>query len=82
MRIVTHTENSQNRGSAKNASSKFIGVSYKKATNKWTACIRVNSKLIHLGNFINENDAAKIRDIATKKYFGEFGKLNFTHTVE
>jgi len=33
-------------------------------------------KNIHLGTFINEIDAAKTRDIATKKYFGEHGKLN------
>ena len=41
---------------------------------KWKASIRVN-KNIHLGTFINEIDAAKGRGIATKKYFGENGKL-------
>lgn len=44
---------------------------------KWKASIRVNNKNIHLGTFINEIDAAKARDIATKEYFKEHGKLNF-----
>jgi hypothetical protein len=27
--------------------------------------------------YTNEIEAAKARDIATKKYFGEYGNLNF-----
>lgn len=73
LRIVTLKQNNQNKSSSKNSSSKYIGVSYDKINNKWRASIKSKN----LGLFINENDAAITRDNATKKYFGEFGNLNF-----
>lgn len=77
LRVVTIKQNSQNRSSSKNSTSKYIGVSFDSETGKWKSTIMVNYKSINLGRFNNEIDAAKTRDIATKKYFGEFGNLNF-----
>jgi hypothetical protein len=37
----------------------------------------MKKKIIHLGLFDNEIDAAKVRDIATLKYFGKYGNLKF-----
>lgn len=45
--------------------------------NKWRVRITVNNKLLSLGIFDNEEDAAKVRDQATIKYYGDNGKLNF-----
>jgi hypothetical protein len=78
LRIATYTQNSMNRIPTKNTSSKYIGVGLYKKTEQWRSSITFNKKTIHLGYFKNEIDAAKARDIATKQYFGEFGKLNFT----
>lgn len=75
LRIVTKQENCQNRKPTKNAKSKYIGVS--KHVIKWMARITVNKKAMHLGLFKTEEEAAKARDLATIKYFGEYGKLNF-----
>lgn len=75
LRIVTPKQNSMNKSSAKNSSSKYIGVYYE--NNKWRARINVNGKNMHLGCFENEIDAAKARDVATKKHFCEYGKYNF-----
>lgn len=58
-------------------SSKYIGVTYAKDRNKWRAFITVNGEKKHLGQYVNEIDAAKARDVATKIYFKEYGKLNF-----
>lgn len=75
LRIVTPEQNSMNRKSQKNSSSKYIGVS--KNYKKWQASITFKGESIYLGSFSDEIEAAKIRDIATKKYFGEYGNLNF-----
>lgn len=77
LRIVTRTQNSQNKKSSSNSTSKYIGVCFDKSRNKWAAEIRPEGKKKFLGRFNTEEEAAKARDIATIKYFGEFGKLNF-----
>lgn len=77
LRIVSSQQNMMNRSSSPNASSKYIGVSRHTKSNKWHSVIIFNGKSIFLGSFDNEEDAARARDIGTKKYFGEFGRLNF-----
>lgn len=62
---------------SKISTSKYIGVSFYKKSNKWRANIKVDGIQIYLGTFINEIEAAKVRDIATKQHFGEYGNLNF-----
>jgi dCMP deaminase len=75
LRIVTTKENSMNKKKQINCSSKYIGVHKNK--KKWIAQIVVNGENKHLGSFDREQDAALARDYATKKFFGEFGNLNF-----
>ena len=66
-----------NKSSRKNSSSEYIGVS--KYGKKWVATIKVNNKKLHLGYFVDEIEAAKARDLATKEHFGKYGNLNFTN---
>jgi|UniRef100_A0A6C0AN14 hypothetical protein len=77
LRIVTSKQNSMNKKSSKNSTSEYIGVSWDKTRNKWKTSITINNKEKFLGRFNNEIDAAKCRDIATIKYYGEYGNLNF-----
>lgn len=85
LRVVTRTQNSQNRTSKKNGNSKYLGVCLHKKKNVvavyWTAHIRVNKKLKWLGQFPYNSDgelkAAKAYDVAALKYHGEFANLNF-----
>lgn len=77
LRIVTPEQNNLNKMPAKSSSSKYIGVFWDKNKNKWCAKIKVQNKQLFLGYFEREQDAALARDYATKKYFKEFGKLNF-----
>ena len=76
-RICTNTDNAKNRSSQKSSTSKYLGVSFKNANKKWIAQISFNNKVVHLGCFKNEEDAAKAYDEAAKKYHDEFANLNF-----
>ncbi|MGD0552829.1 MAG: HNH endonuclease [Sedimentisphaerales bacterium] len=80
LRLATRSQNCRNVPKRKNTSSRFIGVSFHIIYKKWCAYIHHNRKKISLGYFDNEIDAAKARDIAAKKYHGEFARLNFPET--
>lgn len=77
LRIATQKQNCRNitpRGR-----SKYLGVSYQTCNNKYEyikAKIRVDGKLLHIGTFKNEEDAALAYNEAAKIHFGEFANLN------
>ena len=77
LRVVTVKQNNTNKSSAKNSSSKYIGVSFHKRDEIWSAMVRYKGKNKHLGNFVIEDEAARARDAAAKIYYGEHAKLNF-----
>lgn len=77
---------SQNMGNSKTKlhSSKFKGVCWanggiykgKRYEGRWMAQIMYNYKNIFLGYYDSEIEAAFAYNVAAKKYFGEFAKLN------
>ncbi len=77
LRLVSQQENNWNseRGANK-GSSKYKGVNYDKAHQKYRATLCHNGGKIHLGYFENESDAAKAYDAAAKIYRGKFAVLN------
>lgn len=78
LRLCTHGENQHNQcKQTRTTSSKFKGVSKAKKDNKWTAQIKHNRKVIYLGRFDSERDAAIVYDQHATKLFGKFAKLNF-----
>ena len=77
LRTITPQQNSQNKTSHKNGTSKYIGVSWNTNNKHWVSRITLNGKSKHLGQFDDEIEAAKCRDKATIEHFGEFGNLNF-----
>jgi hypothetical protein len=79
LRSATRAQNNYNRLiiKRKGASSKYKGVAWKEDRKKWRARIHFNGKLIFLGYFKDEIQAAKAYDIAAKKYYGRFACLNF-----
>ena len=76
LRSVTSSQNGMNRGVLKNNASGYTGVYHNKSNNKWYALIRVNNKLIYLGQFTNFEDAVRTRKEAEEKYFGEYSYIN------
>ncbi len=57
--------------------SKFKGVGWFAASNKWRALICSNSHVRHIGLFENEVDAAIAYDREARATFGEFASINF-----
>lgn len=72
LRNVTKRQNMLNRHNVISTNtSGYTGVSFNKRTNKWRACICVNNKTIHLGQFCNKDDAIIARKNAEEQYYGE-----------
>lgn len=72
LRICTQSNNLMNRGLQKNNISGFVGVAFNKRRKRWRSRIKINGKEIHLGWFAEKEDAISARDVAEKKYFGEY----------
>jgi hypothetical protein len=77
LREATHSQNMRNKSSRKDSSSKYLGVSWHKATNKWQATIWVDGTKMYLGLFTVEEDAARAYDKEAFKRFGIYANLNF-----
>lgn len=77
LRKCTNSQNAMNRTQIKGTSSKYKGVSFHKRDKKWYSYIKKDQKLINLGSFTNEVDAAKAYDKKAIELFGEFSRLNF-----
>lgn len=77
LRSVTPAQNSMNKTSRPNSKSKYVGVTLNMRENRWVAGINISGKRKHIGYFDNEMDAAKARDIAASKQYGEYANLNF-----
>lgn len=80
LRKCTNVENIRHqRCQTRNKSSKFKGVCWNKQEEKWQAYIYYNEKLVHLGRFNNEIEAAEAYDKKAIELFGEFASLNFPY---
>jgi len=58
-------------------SSRHKGVSWAKDRLRWRPGIKIHGKRIGLGDYVDEDDAGRAYDVAAKKYFGAFARLNF-----
>lgn len=73
LRICTHSQNCANRRIY--SKSKYKGIKLNK-NGKWSAQIGVNGKIIWLGTFNSDINAAIAYNDAAIKFHGEFARLN------
>jgi hypothetical protein len=79
LRLCTAKENAHNRKPwAKAKISKFKGVTrYHPRRPGWDAQICSDGKVLYLGHFATEEEAARAYDSAARDAFGDFALLNF-----
>lgn len=71
-RKCTQKENTRNRSLHRNNTSGIIGVSFHSRDRVWRSNIMVDGKNIHLGCFVDKDEAIRSRLLAEQKYYGEF----------
>lgn len=77
LRLATNAQNQYNRRKTHGvSSSKFKGVSFTRARGRWAAQIRVQKRLIWLGYYQTEEEAALAYNAGAIKHYGAFAKLN------
>ncbi len=77
LRIVRHCDNQKNQLLSSANTSGYKGVTFDKQTGKWRAQIKHNGRRQPLGRFAVKEDAARAYDMAARRLFGEFARLNF-----
>jgi len=77
LRICNKSQNCMNQKLRKTSTTKYKGVSWHKAANKFESHITINRKKKYLGLYNTDIEAAKVYDINAKELFGEYAYLNF-----
>lgn len=72
LRVCNYQENSFNKSIRSDNTSGVVGVDYNKNAKKWRAKIKYNNVIIHLGYYIDLNEALINRRIAEEILFGEY----------
>ena len=75
LRLCTRSQNNMNCR-ARKGTSKYKGVSWVKRDKRWLAKITHSGKLIYIGQFMCEDDAAFAYNKICKKLHGDFARLN------
>lgn len=77
LRICTQAENVRNKRKSAGKSSQYKGVCWNKQQSRWRAYIAGGERYRYLGNFKNEEDAARAYDKAARDQYGQFACCNF-----
>lgn len=77
LRLVTDSENQQNRHRLSLNTSGFRGVTWHKQACKWQAGIKRNGKSYHLGLYTSPEDAARAYDEGARRIYGRGARTNF-----
>lgn len=78
LRICSNAQNTRNsKIYSRKVTSKRKGVTFDKRRGNWRAQIMMQGIKINLGNYLDEETAARIYDQNARKLFGDFARTNF-----
>lgn len=77
LRLCSHQQNSRNLTPREGGSSKFHGVSFHGARDRWRSYIQDGARNCYLGSFRTQEEAALAYDDAAHRIHGAFASLNF-----
>lgn len=77
LRFCNQSQNNANGRMGRGTTSRYRGVFWDKARNRWRVSIQVRGRNNNIGRFTDETEAAKRYDVAAREAFGEFATLNF-----
>lgn len=77
LREADATKNARNTSSNLGSTSKYLGVFYEKRRSRWVAKIKHDGRIVSLGQYHTEHEAARAYDAKAKEVFAEFANLNF-----
>lgn len=77
LRVATPKQSAANRRSQSGSSSRYLGVTWHTGCSRWQAQIGGSGDTAYLGLFSDEAEAARTYDVAARKRYGEFARLNF-----
>jgi len=75
LRVATRQQNQHNKRNARNNTSGFKGVTFRKDRNRWQARIYLADECKHLGYFHTPEEAASAYAKASADLHGEFGRV-------
>jgi hypothetical protein len=76
LRPATHAQNRVNSNSNKGSKSKHKGVYWRNDSKKWQVQIRHNKKIISVGHYLDEEEAAEAYNLKIVELHGDFAVLN------
>lgn len=76
LRLATNQQNSFNQRS-RGGTSQYKGVYYCSDTGRWRTRIKKSGKVVNIGRFDSEAEAARAYDKVARELYGEFAWVNF-----
>lgn len=77
LRVVSHQQNCFNsKGNPSRRKSKYKGVAWDATTQRWRATIEKDGHQTHVGYFLDEDEAARMYNLAASWLFGKYARWN------